>query len=69
MDEFDDDAGIIPDGMISIEEYAEELEGDVELSHTIIILLQARLEEAGINSCICNACIEEYRAEMGEDIQ
>jgi len=69
MDEFEEDTGIIPTGMISMGEYVEELEGDIELSHTLILMLQERLEEAGLSPCVCGTCIADYRAEAGEEIQ
>lgn len=68
--------GIIPDGFITADEYIEELEdyikeldGDVELSHTIIQMLQARLTELDENPCACLGCVVEYRASIGEEIQ
>jgi len=53
---------------ITIEEYVDEIEGELEHSNVIIDMLKQRLGELRGDLCTCSGCVLDYRNEHEEGV-
>ena len=52
---------LIPSDCMTSDEYIEEILGELEWANDIIDMLQDRLDDAEEESCICAACLKNYK--------
>ena len=73
MSEKDEDTsmeeGIIPADAITLDDYVKELEAELVYNDQIIDMLIHRLNEAGLEVCVCGGCIKDWMNEVGKEIQ
>ena len=60
---------MIPDDMLTEDEYQDEMEGWLHYYDDVIDMLKQRLEDEGLPSCICSDCLNKWREEKGEKLQ